>query len=232
MRRIKRESAVTDRATQQIRAAILRGDLSPGRRLRQEELAARLGVSRVPIRQALVVLEREGLVETDRWRGTIVAPLDATLIRDLYQFRGAVERYVAVTLAGRTDFDSAPSRDVVVAGRAAASAENLSLLIELDSRFHTGLYDAVGNRVLSEVMRGQWAHVRRVMAATLTIAGYPRQVWDEHAAILDAVESHDADRAGRLSVAHTDAASAILIESLARELKRPQLESDAVASSG
>lgn len=232
MRRIKRESAVADRATKELRSAILRGDLRPGSRLRQEELAGRLGVSRVPVRQALVALEREGLVLADRWQGTIVAPLNAALIRDLYQFRGGIERFVAETLAARADFDPRQSRELVVAGRAAASAGDLARLIELDLRFHAGLYDAVGNRVLSDVMRGQLAHIRRVMGATLTIAGYPRHVWDEHAAILDAIESHDAERAGTLALAHTTAASKTLVERLKEEGGGEQLAVDsAVAAS-
>ena len=220
---------MTEAVTKQIRAAILTGNLPPGHRLRQEELAVRLAVSRAPIRQALSVLEREGLVQIDRWRGTVVAPLDATLIRDVYEFRGAVESYVAAELAARTDFVAAQSRGVVVAGRKAASAGDLRRLIELDLRFHTGLYDAAGTRVLSDVMRGQWAHIRRIMAATLTITGYPRQVWDEHAAILDAIESHDAGRAGALAAAHTKAASGVLIDSLVQELDGPHLNSTAVA---
>ena len=188
MRRILRERPIAETATSTIRAAILTGELRPGARIRQEELADRLAVSRAPIRQALAVLKREGLLHTERGRGTVVAPLDAVLIRDLYQFRGIVERFVAATLAARSDFAFADSRAVVAAGYEAASSANLRRLTELDLQFHTGLYDAIGNRVLSEVMREQWVHFRRVMAATLAIGGYPQQVWDEHAAILSAIE--------------------------------------------
>jgi len=221
MRQIVREPAVTETVTKQIRAAILSGALSPGTRIRQEELADRLAVSRAPIRQALLVLEREGLVEIDRWRGTIVTPLDASTIRDVYEFRRAIESDVAIVLAERRDFAPKQSREVVAAGRTAASTGDLTRLIELDLRFHTGLYDAIGNRVLSEVMGGQWTHIRRIMAATLTITGYPEKVWDEHLAILDAIESHDATRAGALAAAHTQAACSVLVASLAQERVAP-----------
>lgn len=142
MRQIVREPAVTETVTKQIHAAILSGALSPGTGIRQEELADRLAVSRAPIRQALLVLEREGLVEIDRRRGTIVTPLDASTIRDVYEFRRAIESHVAIVLAERQDFVPKQSREVVAAGRTAASTGDLTRLIELDLRFHTGLYDA------------------------------------------------------------------------------------------
>jgi DNA-binding GntR family transcriptional regulator len=218
MRRLRRASDLADRAAERIRAAILSGDLCPGSRIRQEDLAARLAVSRAPVREALVVLEREGLVQTDRWRGTIVAPLDTELIRDLYEFREGVERHVAERLAERTDMSWDAVEQIVDAGRKATASDDLSVpaAIDLDLRFHTSLYDAVGNRILSDVMRGQWVNMRRVMAATFTVAGYPRQIWDEHAAILEAIIAHDGPRAGRLAAAHTRAASLLLVDRYSR----------------
>jgi DNA-binding GntR family transcriptional regulator len=215
MRRIKRELKVVDVVTKEIRTAILSGALRPGSRITQEELASRLGVSRVPIRQAIVVLQREGLIQTDRWRGSIVAPLDPALVKDVYEFRGIVERYVAETLAARADFRSESIREVIVAARAAlAEGDPKRVLSELDLRFHTGLYDAVGNRVLSNVMRGHWMHILRVMAATLRLGDYREQVWDQHEAILNAIETHDVERAGLLSAAHTSSASVKLIANI------------------
>src|SRR5688572_3942476 len=186
MRRIKRGSGLTEQTAERIRMAILRGDLAPGTRVRQEELAARLAVSRAPVRQALVLLQREGLIEIDLSRGATVAGLDAGLIRDLYEFREGVERHVAETLARRDDVDGEPIREIVAAGRSAISSDDVSIstAIDQDLRFHTALYEAVGNRILCDVMRGQWINMRRVMAATLTLEGYARQIWDEHAAIL------------------------------------------------
>jgi DNA-binding GntR family transcriptional regulator len=218
---------MVDVALDEIRTAILSGALPPGTRIRQEELAERLAVSRAPIRQALVILERSGLVRTDRLRGTVVTRLEPTLIRDLYEFRGAIEWWVAMTLAARTDFDSARAREIVVAGREAVVAGDFPRLIDLDLRFHTGLYNAVGNEVLSEVMHGQWTHIRRVMAATLTISGYPQHVWEEHAAIVDAIDAHDAGLAGALAAAHTRAASARLMERWAAEPEAPPADTNA-----
>jgi DNA-binding GntR family transcriptional regulator len=207
MRRIQREP-VAESVTRRIRAAILSGDLAPGTRIRQEELAALLAVSRAPVRQALVVLERERLVHTDRCRGTIVAPLDVDLVRDLYQFRGAIERDVAATLAADgSRLKTGAVRDIIKAGQEAVRKADTGRLLGLDVRFHAALYDAMGNRVVRDVMSSQWIHVHRVMGAALAIPGYPEQVWREHEAILDAIELKEPVLAATRAAAHAEAAS-------------------------
>lgn len=219
MRRIQRPSDLSGRVAERLREGILRGDLKPGSRVRQEALADRLGVSRAPVRQALVILEREGLVQTERGRSAVVAPLTADLIRDLYELRTGIERQVAECLARRTGLEWGPVEALVAAGREGACSPDVSAQINLDLRFHTALYDALGNRILSDVMRSQWMNMRRVMAATVTIAGYSRQIWDEHTAILEAIIAQEPDRAGALAAAHTIAASHRLLERLVREEK-------------
>jgi DNA-binding GntR family transcriptional regulator len=213
IRQVKRAPAMSQAVVDELRRAILTGKLRPGTRIRQQELAALLNVSRAPVRQALVNLEREGLV-IPAPNGRMVAPLDRRMILDLYAFRDLIDAYVASTLAARQDFDIRPHRRIIDAGRRAADGGDVSGLIELDLEFHTSLYDAVQNRVLSEVMRGQWTHIRRVMVAVVVIRGFPHQVWTEHAAIVDAIANHDPDEAGRRAVAHTRAACDVLMANL------------------
>jgi DNA-binding GntR family transcriptional regulator len=224
IRQIQREPAMAETVADRLRVSIIAGDFPPGTRMRQEDLAERLDVSRGPVRQALVILEREGLVRSDRWRGAVVTPLDVPLIKDLYEFRGAVERYVAETLASRSRFDAASVRDIVALGKAAAKSEDLHRLMDLDLRFHTRLYDMVGNRVLTEAMASQWTHTRRVMAATLKESGYSQTAWDEHAAIVDAIEAGDVPLAGKRAAAHMSAASARMVETFSHQLERHELE--------
>lgn len=216
MRRLKRQPTENLAATE-LRNAILSGSLAPGARLRQEELAARFGVSRMPVRQALLALEREGLVKTDPWRGSIVAPLDPDTIRDMYAVRGILERHVARALAEQGDFDASGLKEVIAAGRQATTKGDYQRLIELDLKFHTYLYEAFGNRVLLDVMRGLGTHIRRLMALTLRVAEYRRRVWDDHAGILKAIESGDVERAGTLAERHTSAAAAMVISRLVPE---------------
>ena len=212
MRRLKREP-IADLAISELRTAILTGILGPGDRITSEELAAKLGVSRMPVRQALTLLEREGLVKTDRWRGTIVTPLDAALLQNIYGLREIIESAVAAALAQKP-FDSKPVRDLIESGRRVASGTDIMKMIDLDLRFHTMLYDAFGNRVLSDVMIGLWDHVRRVIHAAVVIAGYRREIWDEHEQIVNAIDDRDSDRAAAVSRAHIASSSRIAIRNL------------------
>ena len=102
---INHEPLFSARAVAEIRAAILNGSLTPGSRVRQEELAVRLCVSRAPIRQSLLVLQREGLVHSGANDGAIVAPVGPLLVNEIYEFREAVEGYVAAAVAGQRNFD-------------------------------------------------------------------------------------------------------------------------------
>jgi len=211
---------VSDVVTARIRRAILDGVLAPGSRVRQEELADRLGVSRAPIREALVLLEREGFVKTERWRGTVVTALNADLVGEIYDFRSAIDAYVASILAARGNFDPAPFDALASEGQIAVGKGDLLRLIDLDSRFHMGLYKAVGNRLLVDVMQTQWRHIQRAMAATLSTAGYPKRVWHEHKAIVEAIVRGQTKRASHLAHAHTANARTILVESLTESVVR------------
>lgn len=214
VRRLKLKLA-SNEVTAELRQAILNGSLRPGDKLSQVDLAAQLGVSRMPVRQALAVLEREGLVEVTRSRAAVVKPLDAGYIRDIYQIRGVMERYVARTLSDRR-FETSAVRELLIAAKSALTSGDIGRAIDLDVSFHTQLYDAVGNQVLSEVMQNQWAHIRRVMFMGLFVglSGFRASVWDEHAAILDAIDAGDTDRAGDVAADHMASASVVALQNV------------------
>lgn len=192
-----------------IRAAILEWKLQPGSKVPQDKLAAELGVSRLPIRQALLVLQREGLVYLDHGRGAIVAPVDIKFISDVFDCRILVEGYITGELATRADFDVSELREIVREGlEAAERGENKQDLV---ARFHVVLYEAVGNRVISGMMEPLIDHVLRVMSFVQARRGVvhpdrPSQLntWTEHAEIVDAIERHDAAQASTLARTHVE----------------------------
>jgi DNA-binding GntR family transcriptional regulator len=212
MQPLKREPAA-DLVVHELRTAILTGALPPSHRLKPEELAGKLGVSRMPVRQALSILEREGLVKTDRWRGTVVTALDSELILNIYDLRGILERAVAAGVAQKS-FDSSQVRGIISVGRQAAASGDIPRSLELDLDFHTALYDAFGNQVLCGVMVGVWGHVRRVMHAAVIAVEYRSQIWDEHEAIVDAIDSRDSQRASTVAGEHIANASRVAIANL------------------
>jgi DNA-binding GntR family transcriptional regulator len=224
MKAIKRKPMVTDVATQ-IRSAILEGALVPGSKIAQDALAAGLGVSRLPVRQALLVLQREGLVFLDHGRGAVVAPLDVKFIADLFDCRAIIEGHVAAVLAARRDFDPAPLRRIVDAGREAARRGESRR--DLITEFHTAMYDAVGNQVLVQIMNPLLDHVQRAVVfvqsrtADATPAGRrapgPKGLrsqmatWDEHAEILEAVATRRVGRARALARAHVERVKQVVV---------------------
>lgn len=226
VRRLKREPAA-DLAVKELRTAILTAVLPPGHRIKPEELAAQLGVSRMPIRQALSILEREGLVKADRWRGTVVTPLDSALILNIYDLRGILERAVAASIAQKS-FDSAQVRGIIALGRQVVTSGDITRSLELDLNFHTALYDAFGNRVLSDVIVGMWGHVRRVMHAAVIAPAYRTQIWDEHEAIVDAIDDHDPERAAMVAGEHIASASRAALRTL-EAMKKGDEQSVAVS---
>ena len=210
---IRRKPVGSD-AAKQIRTAILQGRLAPGSRIAQNELAAKLGVSRLPIRQALLMLEREGLVHIDHHRGATVAPIDLKFIADLFAFRAVVDGLVAASLAARKDFDGTFLRQLAIEGQRAVRRGQLTQ--EASMNFHMALYRALDNRVLTSAMEPLLSHVRRVESIAHTEGpacmadGHPAapdhqptaERWDEHSEIIDAIERHQVGRARRLARTH------------------------------
>lgn len=207
---------VSLRAAAEIRAAILDGSLPPGSRIRQEELAARLGISREPVRRALVILEQEGLVHTGAGRGQVIATIDMALISEIYELREIVEGYSAGR-AAEAGYNPKPLREMIVLARQSVRAGAIENLIELDLRFHNELYRASANRVVVETMRTQWSHIKRAMTMTLTASEYRARAWDEHEAILDAIAERQASRARRLASAHVRNARVFITRNLDKE---------------
>jgi DNA-binding GntR family transcriptional regulator len=153
-----RKRSLADDIVDRLRSAILNGTFKPGQPLREEQLAASLDVSRGPIREALVQLEREGLVMTRRHRGAIVARLSRADVEEVYSLRLAIES-LAMRQAVRhaTDEDFAAMEGVLDTFRAAfASGPNEQVIADLDVRFHDLIYQAAHHQRLYDC----WANLR------------------------------------------------------------------------
>jgi DNA-binding GntR family transcriptional regulator len=216
MRAIAPAPSVTTRAAEEIRAAISSGSLAPGSRMRQEELAAKLGVSREPIRKALLLLEREGLVDVVK-RGAIVALVDPIFITEIFELRETIESYVVAKIAEKKDLDLSFLRNLIPQGRRAVSEGLTRRLIELDETFHCELYRASDNRVVLEIMQTHWSHIRRIMSIRATIQSSRTQVWDEHEAILDAIGKRDIALARNVASGHVRSALRAVLTALHEE---------------
>ena len=195
--------------------AISAGTLAPGQRITQEELAERLAVSRQPVMQALRLLKRDGFVQdaplagapSGRSRGLQVTPLDPAWIAQVYEVRGALDA-LAVRLAAerRTRIDAA----LIQRGRAAVAAGDIKAMIDADLAFHRALYQASANPLIEQSALLHWQHIRRAMGEALQHDTLREPVWDEHAAIAQAIAEGDVTRAETLMRDHSAQAGAYL----------------------
>ena len=191
--------------------AISAGVLAPGERITQEDLAEKLNVSRSPVLQALHLLKKDGLLEEGPGRGLVVAQLDPIRIGHLYQVRGSLDALAARLASLR---NAKIPLSLIEAGKQASSDNDVNALIEADSAFHKAIYEASGNPFIVETAMLHWIHLRRVMGAVHQRQLGRSGIWDEHAAIVQAIHDGDSDLAAHLSEKHTDRARESLVPNL------------------
>lgn len=196
---------------------IVSGELQPGAKLTEVTLAARLGVSRGPLREAFRMLEQAGLVRTEKNRGVFVrdVPLDEAV--EIFDLRAAMEELVGRQLAQRiTSAQLKEVRAMVDAMERAVKAADLRSYHLLNLQFHDRLVDMAGNRKLMAIYRKlvkELSLFRRVSLDHLAEGGQLPDSAGEHRAIVKAIASGDAQAAGRAMSAH-------VLESKARMLSQ------------
>jgi DNA-binding GntR family transcriptional regulator len=194
-----------DQVYARILEAISDRTLPPGHRIRQNELAEKLGVSRQPVSHALHLLHRQGLVAESGRRGFEVTGLDPLRIRQLYEVRGAIDALAARLAAGRAKTDAAGRAQLETALRAGRTIDEktpLARLIALDVDFHSAIYCLAGNPAIEEMIAPQWPHMRRSMATVLAELDYRDSAWREHAAIAAHILAGQAKAAEAAALAH------------------------------
>jgi DNA-binding GntR family transcriptional regulator len=197
-----------------VRGAILSGELAAGETLRQEELAERFGVSRMPVREAIQRLESEGLVEVLPSRRVRVAALSRAEIADVYDMRAALEP-LAVRLAVPR-LTRAQLRDAAHALEAADDEQDADTFGVRNAAFHLSLMDACERPRLLNGIASLLDVSDRYQRAALRDERHNDLVRAEHAALLEAARAGDAERAAELTEAHVRGAGTRLLELFGR----------------
>jgi DNA-binding GntR family transcriptional regulator len=199
-------------ATELIREAIIDGRLAPGRRLKEEELARELGISRTPIREALLVLQAEGLVDAVPNRGATVRVHDAADLDDLYQLRALLEGYGARRAAARiTEGEVAELSASCERFDELSAHDDLKAVVKENLFFHSRILEIAGSSRLR-------AMVRRVIELPLVYKSY---IWYSpeqrrisahyHRQITNALAVRDAERAELVMKEHVFEARDLLV---------------------
>ena len=179
--------------------------LPPGHRIRQSELAERLGVSRQPVSHALHLLHQQGLVAENGRKGFQVTRLDPVRIRQLYEVRGVLDGLSARLASQRIKTDPSGRADLeraLQAGRDADDNTSLAMLIACDVDFHRAIYRLSGNPVIEETVSTQWPHMRRSMSTVLAELDYRVSAWSDHETIAACILAGDADGAEAAARTH------------------------------
>lgn len=178
-----------------LRAAIMQGTLEPGTQLGEAELAAQLGVSRGPLREAMQRLVQEGLLRSERHRGLFVIELDEAGILDVYRVRQVIEHAAAQLMLDR-DVEQVAGRLAEVHDRMyrAANDNDRRALSEADLEFHEAFVAESGSLRLVRMTRTLLVETRMCISAMAEAYEFPNEVVDEHGAIVDAVRAKDKKR--------------------------------------
>jgi DNA-binding GntR family transcriptional regulator len=209
-----RHSPLGQRVVDALRKAIFSGTYKPGERLVEDRLASDMGVSRVPVREALRILAAEGLVKIAPRRGASVAALSSVAARDMIEVRATLEGLNARLAARRHSPAMVAALESVleIGSRATAKRDAQSLNV-LNARFHDLLANAGGNAVLAEIMRTLRTRTTSFFAA---MSGKrAKETWVEHAAIVRAVIAGDEALAELLATRHVVNAGTHVIASIA-----------------
>ena len=207
---------------EQVREALVSeiaaGKLKPGERIIQEHIAQVLGVSRHPVQQALLLLKNQGVLRDAAGRGLIVAQLDLGQVRNLYDIRSVLEG-----LAFRKAAENNPERAkklgpaLIESGRKGVKSCSVAALIAADIKFHHFIYELSENALIAPTIEAQWANTWRVMGEVLMRDEKPRDIWDQHEALLDAVIAGDGPKAEAMARQHITEAADFMIDRMHSE---------------
>ncbi|WP_119698541.1 GntR family transcriptional regulator [Microbacterium halotolerans] len=185
-----------ERVAEILREAITTGDLEPGQKLTELELAAQLGTSRAPVREALRQLEQEGLVVSYPYRGTEVLGVSQEEIENvLVPIRMALERFAFdKAMSAATDDDIAGLNAIIDSMDAAASEGDLARLADDDIRFHEAIVVLSGQQHCLQIWRTIQPRVRAYFRRDANYYGDSHAVADQHRDLIRALRSGDTER--------------------------------------
>jgi DNA-binding GntR family transcriptional regulator len=178
-----------------LRDAIIRGELAPGRQLSENELAASLGVSRTPVREALVRLRDERLVDIVPQLGTFVSPISTRALADAQFIREALECAAVRVAAQRATADDIDGLEHNLAAQERArDTDDLDAFYVLDEQLHQAICDLSGRAVWAITQRAK-GHLNRIRRLSLPMPSYLAEMIAEHREIVARLADNDPDGA-------------------------------------
>lgn len=206
--------SLTVDALMKIRDEIIQGKLRPNERLVAADLADRFHTSRTPIREALQLLEAEGLVSPAK-RGYVVREHTRDEIVEIYEVRAALEGMAARLAADKPGTQAFKDIEAIGAHKDALTTPQMrEVLVDLNTHFHNAIFTACGNKRLERLNRVNIQHFFNYRIVGMYSADETRQSVKGHAAILKAIKAHDGDAAEDAAQRHVMDALVVTLQML------------------
>jgi len=206
-------ASMVEGAYQQMRRRILDNLWAPGQQKLEQEIALELGMSRTPVREALIRLANEGLVEVIPRRGMRVLPVSPNDMKEIYEVLGALESAAAEMLAARRPGES-ELKPLITATKAmekALARDDLDAWAAADESFHEQLVTMAGNKVLADTVFAYWDRAHRARMFSLRLRPKPVNSTKEHMALVDRLREGDAAGAAKVNREHRQRTSRELL---------------------
>lgn len=198
-----------------LRQAILKGELEPGERLMEIQLADRLGVSRTPIREAIRKLELEGLVVMVPRKGAEVAQITESDLTDVLVVRRVLEELAVELACSRMDKDGIRElKENLEQFKKATKKGDLTVIAETDVHFHELIYKATENARLIQILNNLREQMYRYRMEYIKDAEKRAVLVDEHIGIIDAIENRDVKLAKRAIKQHVNNQEKTILDNL------------------
>ena len=206
--KLKNRPPLTEFVAITLRDEIFNGKILPGDRLVEGKISERLGVSRIPVREALHTLASEGIVIIEPRKGAVVARFSEEQIRELIEVRATLEALNARLAAERHDLQQiALLQSILDEGTKLTEKDNLQRISELNKSFHDALGEIGANSILREIMKS--LRERTALIFRSRDNDYITKNWREHEAILKAVIAGDGEMAALLASRHVYSAAQV-----------------------
>ncbi|WP_433171162.1 GntR family transcriptional regulator [Actinoallomurus sp. CA-150999] len=200
-----------DQVAGELRSRIADGRVAPGERLYEKAIADELGVSRLPVREAIRMLQSEGLVSVQPRRGVLVRRLNRQAVQDLFDVREALEVLAARLAAERAD-QAALRRleELVEVGRRALDDGDDQAIAASNTAFHDSIYQLAGNALIPEVLDPLMGRLHWLFRQNVE----PERVFLEHQELYRALAAHDPEQAADVALQHIRSSRRMVLEML------------------
>lgn len=201
------DTSLRNKVFQYIRSQIIAGVYPPGETILETKLADELGVSRTPVREAIWLLEVEGLVEVAAKKGAVVLGISDKDVSDIFAMRQLLEALAARWAASRlTDDEIKELQKICDLSEFYAQKRNMEELAELDNRFHQLIYEASGSRMLNMTLSNLHKYVLQARLHSINTDNRFSQSVTEHLTLLEAFRNRDPEAAEKAMTNHVNMA--------------------------